>query len=280
MSISQGEDSLISMKFNKAFTTILILVCLLSGIVQPSQIVLAEEPDRTTFQPVFFSKDLREYWKLENIPPAQAIVPPNDPNNVVYLTFDDGPDPNWSIQILDILDRYHARATFYMIGYNVVSYPEVVREVASRGQTIGIHGFNHTDLSGAGYTFLYNEIHDTESAIMEALQWDQELIKQVGRCLRPPYGNKSNLLVANAEAMGYEISMWNIDTNDWSGKSPEEIFTHFTSSLEPQKVILMHDGGLDRSNTVKALELMLHELMMEGYTVLPYCTQDGQAIKN
>ena len=50
--------------------------------------------------------------------------------------------------------------------------------------------------------------------------------------------------------------------------------------LKPQKVILMHDGGLDRSNTVKALELMLHELMMQGYTVLPYCTQDGQAIKN
>lgn len=209
----------------------------------------------------------------------QEILPPKDPANIVYLTFDDGPDPEWTAQILNILDRYQAGATFYMVGYNVVSHPEIVREVASRGQTIAVHGFNHVDLSVVGYDYFYNEIHDTEAAITEALGEDQALIQQFGRCMRPPYGKKSNLLVSNAEAMGYEISMWNIDTKDWLGLSPEEILTHVRASLEPQKVILMHDAGSDRSNTVRALELVLHELLMQGYTVLPYCTHEGQAIK-
>jgi len=210
---------------------------------------------------------------------AQTVLPPKDPANVVYLTFDDGPDPKWTPQILAVLERYQAGATFSMIGQNVVSNPEVVREVAGHGQTISVHAFNHLDLSTAGYTFFYNEVHDTEAVIMEAFQGDQELIRQFGRCIRPPYGKKSDVLYANAESMGYDVSMWNIDTKDWSGLSPEEILVHFKSALEPQKVILMHDGGLDRSNTVRALELILHELLMQGYTVLPYCTQEGQAIK-
>lgn len=209
----------------------------------------------------------------------QSVLPPKDPEKVVYLTFDDGPDPKWTSQILEVLERYQAGATFYMIGYNVVSHPEVVRAVASHGQTISVHGFNHVDLSTASYSFLQNEVHDTETAIMEALGWDEELVQQFGRCLRPPYGKKSDFLYANAESLGYDVSMWNIDTKDWLGLHPDEILVHLISAVEPQKVILMHDGGPDRSNTVKALELMLHELMMQGYTVLPYCTQVGQAIE-
>ena len=210
---------------------------------------------------------------------VQEILPPKDPANIVYLTFDDGPDPEWTIQILNILERYQAGATFYMVGCNVVSHPEIVREVARRGQTIAVHGFNHFDLSGVGYGYFYNEIHDTEMAIMQALGEDQALIQQFGRCMRPPYGTKSELLVSNAEALGYEVSMWNIDTKDWLGLSPEEILSHIRASLEPQKVILMHDAGLDRSNTIRALELILHELLLQGYTVLPYCTHEGQAIR-
>lgn len=211
---------------------------------------------------------------------AQQVLPPADPGKVVYLTFDDGPDPLWTSQILDVLGRYHAQATFYLIGANVVSHPETVRAIASNGHTVGVHGFNHFDLSAAGYSYFYYEVHDTESAILGALQGEEDLTGQFAPCFRPPYGKKSDLLEWNAEAMGYEVSMWNIDTRDWSGLSPEEILIHFREALEPGKVVLMHDGGLERSNTIRALELILHELLMRGYSVLPYCTQAGQAIKN
>ncbi len=73
--------------------------------------------------------------------------------------------------------------------------------------------------------------------------------------------------------------MWNIDTKDWTGKSPEEILEHFRNSLAPNKVVLMHDGGLERENTIQALHLILHEILMQGYQAKSYCTQDGQAIK-
>ncbi|MEL7626177.1 MAG: polysaccharide deacetylase family protein [Anaerolineaceae bacterium] len=210
---------------------------------------------------------------------AQETVPPRDPENVIYLTFDDGPDPAWTSQILDILARYQAGATFYMIGYNVVSHPDIVQLVARNGQTIGVHGFNHIDLSKAGYNTIYYEIQDTELSIMDSLQAEPGLYQQFGRCFRPPYGMRSDLLVSTAASMNYEISMWNIDTKDWTGLSSAEIFNHFRSALEPYKVILMHDAGSNRVNTIEALQLILHELLMQGYISLPYCTQSGQAIK-
>ncbi|MDY0124630.1 MAG: polysaccharide deacetylase family protein [Anaerolineaceae bacterium] len=263
----------------KIFRVFLYLTLLFAIAFQPLQAVLAETEGSTIANVSSSAINLLLPTNTQDNSHPQEILPPKDPANIVYLTFDDGPDPEWTIQILNILERYQAGATFYMVGSNVVSYPEIVSEVASRGQTVAVHGFNHVDLSGVGYGYFYNEIHDTETAIMEALGEDQVLIQQFGRCMRPPYGKRSNLLEINAETMGFEVSMWNIDTKDWLGLSPEEILTHIRASLEPQKVILMHDAGLDRSNTIRALELILHELLMQGYTVLPYCTHEGQAIK-
>ena len=204
----------------------------------------------------------------------------DDTDQIVYLTFDDGPSPVWTSQVLDLLDFYQAEATFYMIGRNVVIHPEVVREVAEHRQTIGVHTYNHIDLSWADYTTFYFEVADTESVIKEALQDGDDLSSQFVRCVRPPYGGKSDLFYANANSMDYEVSMWNIDTEDWRGTSPEVILEHFRNSLEPHKVVLMHDGGLDRENTIQALRLVLHEILMQGYQAKAYCTQDGQAIKN
>ncbi len=204
----------------------------------------------------------------------------DESEKVIYLTFDDGPSPIWTNEVLDLLDFYQAEATFYMIGRNVVNHPEIVREVAEHGQTIGVHTYNHIDLSWADYTTFYYEVDDTESVIKEALQDGVDLSSQFVRCVRPPYGGASNLFYANANSMNYEVSMWNIDTEDWRGTSPEAILEHFRNSLEPHKVVLMHDGGLDRVNTILALRLVLHEILMQVYQAKAYCTQDGQAIKN
>ncbi len=78
--------------------------------------------------------------------------------------------------------------------------------------------------------------------------------------------------------MGYSISMWNLDTRDWAGTDPEDVLSDFSSKLQPDRVILFHDGGQDRQNTVESLDLVLHELIMQGYEILPYCTEAGQAV--
>lgn len=190
---------------------------------------------------------------------------------VVYLTFDDGPSPTWTIQVLELLDFYNAKATFYMVGAYAASNYELVREVAKHGQTIGVHTFNHVDLSSASYATFHAEVDDTASVIIEALFDGDDLRSQFVRCIRPPYGGVSDLMYENAYSMGYAVSMWHIDTNDWRGERPEAILENFRNSLAPKKVVLMHDGGLNRENTIQALHLILHEILMQGYQAKPQC---------
>lgn len=195
-----------------------------------------------------------------------------EPEKIIYLTFDDGPDPKWTPQILDILARYQAGATFYMIGRNAATFPEIVRMIAEHNQNIAIHGFNHIDMSNLDYQTFSLEVQDTEAVIMRALQAEPSLASQFGRCLRPPYGLTSDRLYQTARQMGYEVSMWNIDTNDWKQPNPEEMLSELLKGLEPGKIILMHDGGKEREQTLLGLQLILHELIMQGYKIKPLCS--------
>lgn len=225
---------------------------------------------RSTFSPI---RLLSTRDKIQ----FQEVDEENEDDKVVYLTFDDGPDPDWTPQVLDVLARYHAGATFYMIGRNANTFPELVRQIAEAGQTIAIHGYNHMDMSYIDYQTFYLEVHDSETVILEAL--GEEFESHFGRCLRPPYGKTSEFLYANANQMDYEVSMWNIDTKDWQQPDPAEMLDSLIKRLEPEKVILMHDGGQEREKTLTGLRLILHELIMQGYHVLPYCTNQGQAIQ-
>ena len=200
-----------------------------------------------------------------------------DPELVVYLTFDDGPDPKWTPQVLDLLQQYHATATFYEIGRNARSYPETTLQVAEGGNTIGLHGYNHLELTKLGYSDFYLEVVDTRAAIADALAANPQVEGALTPCLRPPYGAVNQDVYAYAAQMNYALSFWHIDTRDWSGISPDEILDTVSANIAPYKVILMHDGGEKRENTLQGLELVLHELTLRGYSFAPYCTASGQA---
>ena len=201
-----------------------------------------------------------------------------DPEKKVYLTFDDGPDPVWSPQVLAVLRKYQAHATFFMIGRNAATFQDTVVQIASDRNTLASHSYNHYDLTTLDFLGFSLEVGDTEQSIRNALEDHPELLSQVTKCLRPPYGKSNESVYAYAMRMGYSISMWNLDTRDWAGTKPEDILAAFISKLQPDRVILFHDGGEDRQNTVEALDLVLHELIMQGYEILPYCTEAGQAI--
>jgi peptidoglycan/xylan/chitin deacetylase (PgdA/CDA1 family) len=205
-------------------------------------------------------------------------LPTADPERRVYLTFDDGPDPLWSPQVLEILRKYEAHATFYMIGRNAASFQDTVLQIASDGNTLANHSYNHIDLTTLSYGNFSLELDDTYQAIRTALKDHPELAGQLTKCLRPPYGRANETVYSYATGMGYSISMWNLDTRDWAGLAPEVILANFSEKLEPDRVILFHDGGQDRQNTIESLDLVLHELIMQGYEILPYCTEAGQAI--
>lgn len=205
-------------------------------------------------------------------------LPTADPDKKVYLTFDDGPDPVWSPQVLGILRKYEANATFYMIGRNAASFQDTVLQIASDGNTLANHSYNHIDLTTLSYGSFSLELDDTYQAIRNALKDHPELAGQLTKCLRPPYGKANETVYSYAMGMGYSISMWNLDTRDWAGLAPEAILANFSNKLQPDRVILFHDGGEDRQNTIESLDLVLHELIMQGYEILPYCTEAGQAI--
>ena len=207
-----------------------------------------------------------------------APLPTADPEKKAYLTFDDGPDPVWSPQVLAVLRKYQTHATFFMIGRNAATFKDTIVQIASDGNTLANHSYNHFDLTTLNYQGFSLEVGDTEQSIRYALRDHPELLSQVTKCLRPPYGKSNETVYAWAIGMGYSISMWNLDTRDWAGTDPEDILADFSLKLQPDRVILFHDGGENRQNTIEALDLVLHEMIMQSYEVLPYCTEAGQAI--
>lgn len=251
---------------------VLILVIPLSGPVQA-------DPGPETGQTETLSAFV-ESWTETGIQTEveAAPLPTADPEKKAYLTFDDGPDPVWSSQVLAVLRKYQAHATFFMIGRNAATFQDVIVQIASDGNTLANHSYNHFDLTTLGFQNFSLEVGDTEQTIRYALRDHPELLSQVTRCLRPPYGKTNETVYAWAAGMGYSISMWNLDTRDWAGTKPENILADFSKKLQPDRVILFHDGGEDRQNSVEALDLVLHELIMQNYEVLPYCTEAGQAI--
>ncbi|MEA4811462.1 MAG: polysaccharide deacetylase family protein [Anaerolineaceae bacterium] len=208
-----------------------------------------------------------------------TLQTPADPEKVIYLTFDDGPDPKWTPQILELMKRYHAVGTFFELGRSAASFPEVVKALAEGGQTIGNHSYNHTDLTTLDYNGFYKEIADTNWAIRNALAGTDGLSSQVTPCIRPPYGAANQQVYSYIGQVGSVAAFWSIDTEDWKGYPPQTILKNLKERLNATtKVVLMHDGGENRENTILGLGLILHDLTLAGYRFEPLCTQSGQII--
>jgi peptidoglycan/xylan/chitin deacetylase (PgdA/CDA1 family) len=206
---------------------------------------------------------------------VQTEIPSNNPN-YIYLTFDDGPDPKWTPQIISLLVRHKAVGTFFVIGRSAVTYPELILQEAQAGQMIANHGYNHMDLTTLNYGNFLLEVKDTERAVRDAISAYPELSQNLVPCLRPPYGAVNDNVWTFAYRIPYDVSMWTLDTNDWTGLPAESILDNVLTKAKAGSVVLMHDGGKDRSETVKALGLILHEMTLSGWEFRPMCTAAGQ----
>ena len=182
----------------------------------------------------------------------------------IALTFDDGPDPRWSPEIADTLMRLHVPATFFAVGEHVVEHPEVVADLHRDGFGLGNHTFSHADLTSAGDLRDF-QISLTESAISGAAG-----IR--ARFVRPPYsatpgavGPEQERAYAEIARHGYVIALANYDAEDWRRPGVDDIVRNATPPGKRGGVILMHDGGGDRSETVAALERLVPELRARGF---------------
>jgi peptidoglycan/xylan/chitin deacetylase (PgdA/CDA1 family) len=175
----------------------------------------------------------------------------------VALTFDDGP---WydTPQFLDVLEREHVVATFFQIGEQIARYGSVDRRILRDGDIIGDHTWNHADVAGDG-SFAAGEISQTAAAIRGATGG-------FNPCLfRAPGGAVSSALISEARSMGFTTIEWDVDPRDWSTPGTGAIYSNVIANTHAGSIVLQHDGGGNRSETLAALPQEINTLRHEGY---------------
>ncbi|MCW3818860.1 bifunctional polysaccharide deacetylase/glycosyltransferase family 2 protein [Micromonospora sp. DR5-3] len=181
------------------------------------------------------------------------------------LTFDDGPDPRWTPQVLDVLRRHHAHATFFVVGARVNEHPELVRRILAEGHEIGSHTFTHADVAAVPGWRAGAELAWTRNAIAGATGREVTLF-------RPPFSSTPAALTGplygalrGAAGRGHVAVLADLDTRDWECPGVPAIVRAATPQGGAGAVVLMHDGGGDRSQTVAALDQLLPRLAEAGY---------------
>jgi peptidoglycan-N-acetylglucosamine deacetylase len=176
-------------------------------------------------------------------------------SSVVALTFDDGPDPEYTPQLLDILEKYQARATFFMVGEAAHAHPELVRRVAQAGHAIGNHSWDHPSFPLISGRERRAQIRACAKAIAPYGQ----------RLFRPPYSSQDLASRVDAFLLGYKVVMFDAWSDDWCGGDYETIARQLERRVHPGSIIVLHDRLADaldqtyfnREPTLKALEILL-----------------------
>lgn len=177
-------------------------------------------------------------------------------NMQIALTFDDGPHPIYTEQILEILRKYNVKATFFMIGENIIQYSDVALKVKNEGHEIGNHTQTHQN--NLGQKGIMREIINCSETIFNTLDCETTII-------RPPEGLVANSMLECCSLLEYSIILWNIDTRDWAMTPAREIYNNVIKNVDSGDIILMHDYISRRSPTPEALDLILPKLLADGF---------------
>ncbi|MER5840962.1 glycosyltransferase [Streptomyces prasinus] len=187
------------------------------------------------------------------------------PDRRLVLTFDDGPDPVWTPRVLDVLKKHDAHAVFFVTGTMASRYPDLVQRMVDEGHELGLHTFNHPDLSLQSKKRIDWELSQNQLALTGAAGVRTSIF-------RPPYSsfsaamdNKSWPVTEYIGSRGYITVVNNTDSEDWQRPGADEIIRRATPENGEGAIVLMHDSGGDRSQTVEALDRMLPDLKKDGY---------------
>jgi len=228
---------------------------------------------------IFRTPDGRGYWLLPTTPrTADWAVPgtviynldtaPGSPykpgQKAVALTFDDGPSPIYTPQVLQILVADHVPASFQIIGQSGAAYPDLLRQEAADGMSLVNHTWTHvalTTLPPSGWT---GQVDQTNSLL-------QSITGHPVQCLRPPYGYTDSAVVAQLGQRGLAELYWDVDPSDYLRPGASVIAERVLSAIHPGAIVVMHDGGGDRSQTVSALPAIISGIRADGYQIVPVC---------
>ncbi|WP_189190787.1 bifunctional polysaccharide deacetylase/glycosyltransferase family 2 protein [Streptomyces albiflavescens] len=188
------------------------------------------------------------------------------PNKTIVLTFDDGPTATWTPQVLKVLEDNDVEGTFFLVGSMVSRYPSVVKDLVDQGNEVGIHTFTHVDLSYQSTARLQRELKQTQLALAGAAGIQTTLF-------RAPYSSEINAVdnyswpvYQQIGNLGYTSVFVDTDSDDWKKPGVSKIVQWATPKKNKGAIVLMHDAGGDRSETVKALGTYIKKMKAKGYT--------------
>lgn len=182
----------------------------------------------------------------------------------LYLSFDDGPIERMTPWILDLLAEHKAKATFFVVGGNVVKNPALIRRILDEGHAIGNHTFNHVNGWKTSTKEYLENIQQCASALKPFLPANYPQL------FRPPYGKMTPFQVSAVRKAGYEIVMWDILSKDYDASIPPELCRDLVIQYaEKGSIIVMHDNLKAEPNVYFALPQILHHFKNEGFTFLP-----------
>lgn len=170
----------------------------------------------------------------------------------IALTFDDGPHPVYTEQMLGVLEDADVPATFFLLGQNIEGHEDLVKEISEKGHLIGNHTFHHVQITGLPKEQAYEEIEETSRLI-------EELTGKGTEYVRPPFGTWNEGLESNLELIPV---MWTIDTRDWTTQNVDAIVEHVVKNAGENDIILMHDSY---KSTVQATERIIKLLKADGF---------------
>ncbi len=178
----------------------------------------------------------------------------------VALTFDDGPGPD-TMAMVRTLRRMRAHGTFYVIGRQIPEQPEALRAIVRGGNAIGNHTWSHPDLRTLPAEAIRGQVTATREAIARAAGVDALTV-------RPPYGGVDRRVLGALAPLGVAAVLWDLDPGDWRGLPADEIARRVLAQAHSGSIILMHDGGGDRAQTVAALPAIVRGLRSRGYRLM------------
>jgi peptidoglycan-N-acetylglucosamine deacetylase len=193
----------------------------------------------------------------QTLPSAPSGVKPKR----MALTFDDGPWPTTTAAILSTLKAHGARATFFVLGNLVRQHPDLIRRELDQDCEIGLHTWNHTDVTHLGASAIRADLGRCE-------QYLRGLIPEPVRLMRPPYGAINAAARGAIESLGYRVVLWTADTNDWKRPGANVVCQRILAGARNGAVVLCHDGGGPREGTVAAVQRAVPTLQERGYELV------------
>lgn len=192
------------------------------------------------------------------------LASPMDASKPIKLTFDDGPNPKETPQVLAILKQYNIHATFFVMGQFARRYPDLIRAIKADGNQVENHTMTHPMLTKIPASQWPYQILGTNKIV-------NSILGVTPTCIRPPYGLSNTRVRQYIKDQHMQLIMWDLNSFDYDRRGVDKMVNWVVSQSKPGYDILMHDGGNSGGQTIKALPRIIEAFKRKGYTFAPVC---------